>query len=49
MSRSAAPSSAQGLHLGSSLAIALKAIRTNSIRSLLTMLGIIIGIAAAIV
>ncbi len=38
-----------GLHLGASLAIALKAIRTNSIRSLLTMLGIIIGIAAAIV
>ncbi len=38
-----------GLHLSASLAIATKAIRTNSIRSLLTMLGIIIGIAAAIV
>ena len=38
-----------GLNLSASLAIALKAIRTNSIRSLLTMLGIIIGIAAAIV
>ena len=38
-----------GLNLGASLAIALKAIRTNSVRSLLTMLGIIIGIAAAIV
>jgi len=38
-----------GLHLSASLAIALKAIRTNSVRSLLTMLGIIIGIAAAIV
>ena len=38
-----------GLQLSASLAIALKAIRTNSVRSLLTMLGIIIGIAAAIV
>jgi putative ABC transport system permease protein len=38
-----------GLNLGASLAIALKAIRTNTVRSLLTMLGIIIGIAAAIV
>ncbi|MDT8437578.1 MAG: ABC transporter permease [Wenzhouxiangellaceae bacterium] len=38
-----------GLHLSASLAIAIKAIRTNSVRSLLTMLGIIIGIAAAIV
>jgi len=38
-----------GLHLSASTAIALKAIRTNSVRSLLTMLGIIIGIAAAIV
>ena len=38
-----------GLNLAASLAIATKAIRTNSIRSLLTMLGIIIGIAAAIV
>ncbi len=31
------------------LSIALKAIRTNSLRSFLTMLGVIIGIAAAIV
>jgi putative ABC transport system permease protein len=38
-----------GLNLSASLAIALKAIRTNSVRSVLTMLGIIIGIAAAIV
>ena len=44
-----AADAAIGLHLGASLAIALKAIRTNSVRSLLTMLGIIIGIAAAIV
>ncbi|MFU8878058.1 MAG: ABC transporter permease, partial [Wenzhouxiangellaceae bacterium] len=38
-----------GLHLSASLTIALKAIRTNSVRSFLTMLGIIIGIGAAIV
>ncbi|MEX0914667.1 MAG: ABC transporter permease [Wenzhouxiangellaceae bacterium] len=38
-----------GLHVSASLAIALKAIRTNSVRSFLTMLGIIIGIGAAIV
>ncbi|MDT8408727.1 MAG: ABC transporter permease [Wenzhouxiangellaceae bacterium] len=38
-----------GMHISASLAIALKAIRTNSVRSLLTMLGIIIGIGAAIV
>jgi putative ABC transport system permease protein len=49
MSRTDTLPDAHGLHLGASLAIALKAIRTNSIRSLLTMLGIIIGIAAAIV
>ena len=40
---------AVGVQLSASLAIALKAIRTNSVRSFLTMLGIIIGIAAAIV
>jgi putative ABC transport system permease protein len=38
-----------GVQLSASLAIALKAIRTNSVRSFLTMLGIIIGIGAAIV
>ncbi|HKL50701.1 MAG TPA: ABC transporter permease [Wenzhouxiangellaceae bacterium] len=38
-----------GLHLSASLTIALKAIRTNAVRSFLTMLGIIIGIGAAIV
>ena len=38
-----------GMQLSSGLSIALKAIRTNSVRSLLTMLGIIIGIGAAIV
>lgn len=38
-----------GVHLLSSLGVALKAIRTNSVRSFLTMLGIIIGIGAAIV
>lgn len=38
-----------GVQLSASLAIALKAIRTNSVRSILTMLGIIIGIGAAIV
>ena len=42
-------SAAVGVQLSASLAIALKAIRTNSVRSFLTMLGIIIGIAAAIV
>ena len=40
---------AVGVQLSASLAIALKAIRTNSVRSFLTMLGIIIGIGAAIV
>ncbi len=42
-------SGAAGVQLSASLAIALKAIRTNSVRSFLTMLGIIIGIGAAIV
>ncbi len=37
------------MKLGASLAIALRAIRTNTLRSALTMLGIIIGIGAAIV
>ena len=40
---------AAGVQLSASLAIALKAIRTNAVRSFLTMLGIIIGIGAAIV
>ncbi len=40
---------AAGVQLSASLGIALKAIRTNSVRSALTMLGIIIGIGAAIV
>ena len=38
-----------GTPITASLSIALRAIRTNSVRSLLTMLGIIIGIGAAIV
>ncbi len=38
-----------GVNLRASLAIALRAIRTNSVRSVLTMLGIVIGIGAAIV
>src|SRR6056297_3311540 len=38
-----------GMSLTASLSIALRSIRTNAIRSILTMLGIIIGIAAAIV
>ena len=37
------------LDLAATTGIALRAIRTNSVRSLLTMLGIIIGIGAAIV
>jgi putative ABC transport system permease protein len=37
------------MSLTASLSIALRSIRTNAIRSILTMLGIIIGIAAAIV
>jgi putative ABC transport system permease protein len=37
-----------GLQASASFAIALRAIRTNSVRSALTMLGIIIGIGAAI-
>jgi len=45
LSRPARP----GVQLSGSLAIAIKAIRTNSVRSFLTMLGIIIGIGAAIV
>ena len=40
---------AVGVQLSASLVIALKAIRTNSVRSFLTMLGIIIGIGAAII
>ncbi|MEE4296194.1 MAG: ABC transporter permease [Wenzhouxiangella sp.] len=42
-------SAARGIQLSASLIIALKAIRTNAVRSTLTMLGIIIGIGAAIV
>lgn len=38
----------QGLPASASFGIALRAIRTNSVRSALTMLGIIIGIGAAI-
>jgi len=38
-----------GVNLRASLAIALRAIRTNAVRSALTMLGIVIGIGAAIV
>ncbi len=38
-----------GTPLTASLSIALRAIRTNSVRSFLTMLGIIIGIGAAII
>jgi len=38
-----------GVNLKASLKIALKAIRTNSVRSILTMLGIVIGIGAAII
>ncbi|AKS40486.1 ABC transporter permease [Wenzhouxiangella marina] len=38
-----------GVNLNASLRIAVRAIRTNAVRSLLTMLGIVIGIGAAIV
>lgn len=38
-----------GVNLKASFKIALRAIRTNSVRSILTMLGIVIGIGAAIV
>jgi putative ABC transport system permease protein len=38
-----------GVNLKASVLIALRAIRTNSVRSILTMLGIVIGIGAAIV
>ena len=37
------------LNLAATTGIAMRAIRTNSVRSLLTMLGIVIGITAAIV
>jgi len=38
-----------GVNIKASFGLALRAIRTNSVRSILTMLGIVIGIGAAIV
>lgn len=36
------------MHIGEGLSIGIAAIRNNKLRSLLTMLGIIIGIAAVL-